>query len=65
MKTFSFMSTPDKILTRKSYLLNLDFLNQKISSECSLPEENVSNLRKELSRLQILIETLDTELLTE
>ena len=65
MRTFSSMSNPDKILTRKSYLMNLAFINQMISADNFLPGEMVIKLQNEASRLHILIETLDTELLTE
>ncbi|MEI7983261.1 MAG: hypothetical protein WCI71_16550 [Bacteroidota bacterium] len=65
MKTFSYMSTPDKILTRKSYLKNLAFVNLSILADSSLSVENVVNLQKEAARLQILIDALDAELLNE
>jgi len=65
MKTFSFMSTPDKVLTRQSYLRNLVFLNQMISTDSFLPQEKVSKLQKEIHRLKILIDAIDAELLNE
>jgi len=65
MKTFSAMSTPDMVLTRKSYLMNLVFINQLVSTDCTLPQEKVAKLKKEIFRLQILIEAIDGELLHE
>ena len=65
MKTFSCMSTPDKVLTRQSYLKNLIFLNQMISTDSFLPQEKVSKLQKEIYRLKILIDAIDAELLNE
>ena len=65
MRTFSNMSTPDKVLTRQSYLRNLVFLNQMISTDSFLPQEKVSNLQKEIHRLKILIDVIDSELLNE
>ncbi len=59
------MSTPDKVPTRNSYLMNLVFINQKISCDCSLPEEMVAQLNKDVSRLKMLIEAIDAELLHE
>ena len=65
MKTFSAMSTPDMVLTRKSYLMNLVFINQLVSTDCFLSEDKVAKLKKEIFRLQILIEAIDGELLHE
>ena len=65
MKTFSAMSVPDKVLTRKSYLMNVVFINQLLASDNSLPEEKVNRLNKELFRLQTLIDAIDADMLTE
>ena len=65
MRTFSYMSTPDKVLTRQSYLRNLVFLNQMISTDSFLPQEQVSKLQEEVHRLKILIDAIDVELLYE
>ncbi len=65
MKTFSAMSVPDKLLTRKSYLMNVVFINQLLASDNSLPEEKVNRLNKELFRLQTLIDAIDADMLTE
>jgi len=59
------MSTPDKVLTRQSYLRNLVFLNQMISTDSFLPQEKVSILQNEIHRLKILIDVIDSELLNE
>lgn len=65
MKTFSAMSVPDKLLTRKSYLMNVVFINQLLASDNTLPEEKVNRLNKELFRLQTLIDAIDADILTE
>ncbi len=65
MKTFSAMSVPDKLLTRKSYLMNVVFINQLLASDNSLPVEKVARMNKELSRLQTLIDAIDADMLTE
>lgn len=65
MKTFSAMSVPDKLLTRKSYLMNVVFTNQLLASDNTLPEEKVNRLNKELFRLQTLIDAIDADILTE
>jgi len=65
MKTFSAMSVPDKLLTRKSYLMNVVFINQLLASDNTLPEEKVNRMNKELFRLQTLIDAIDADILTE
>ena len=65
MKTFSAMSVPDKLLTRKSYLMNVVFINQLLASDNTLPVEKVTRLNKELFRLQTLIDAIDADMLTE
>ena len=65
MKTFSAMSVPDKLLTRKSYLMNVVFINQLLASDNSLPEDKVTRMNKELFRLQTLIDAIDADMLTE
>ncbi len=65
MKTFSAMSVPDKVLTRKSYLMNVVFINQLLASDNSLQEEKVTRLNKDLFRLQTLIDAIDADMLTE
>jgi hypothetical protein len=65
MKTFSAMSVPDKLLTRKSYLMNVVFINQLLASDNTLPEEKVNRMNKELFRLQTLIDAIDADMLTE
>lgn len=59
------MSVPDKLLTRKSYLMNVVFINQLLASDNSLPVEKVARMNKELSRLQTLIDAIDADMLTE
>jgi len=65
MKTFSAMSVPDKILTKKSYLMNIAFLNQLLATEKYMPEERVMQMKKEICRLQTLIDAIDADILTE
>ena len=65
MKTFSSMSVPDKILTRTSYLRNLVFINQCLQSDNALTPEKTAKLQKEAARLQVLLDVLDAELLSE
>jgi len=65
MKTFSSMSVPDKILTRTSYLRNLAFINQSLQSDNTLTPEKTACLQKEAARLQVLLDVLDAELLSE
>ncbi len=65
MKTFSAMSVPDKLLTRKSYLMNVVFINQLLASDNTMPEEKVARMQKELFRLQTLIDAIDADILTE
>ena len=59
------MSTPDKILTRTSYLRNLAFINQMIQSDTNLSTEMVTKFQKEAARIQVLLDVLDAELLSE
>jgi hypothetical protein len=65
MRTFSCMSNPDKALTKKSYLLTLSVINQKILSKQVIPENKINRLRKEALRLRVLIDALDTEIQIE
>lgn len=65
MRTFSCMSNPDKALTKKSYLLTLAVINQKISSKQAIPEKKINRLQKEAIRLRVLIDALDTEIRIE
>jgi hypothetical protein len=65
MKTFSSMSVPDKILTRTSYLRNLAFINQCLQSDNTLTLEKTAKLQTEAARLQVLLDVLDAELLSE
>jgi len=65
MKTFSAMSVPDKLLTKKSYQMNVVFINQVLASDDTLPEEKVARMKQELTRLQILIDAIDADILTE
>ncbi len=65
MKTFSAMSVPDKLLTKKSYLMNVVFINQVLASDNTLHEEKVARMKQELTRLQTLIDAIDADILTE
>ena len=65
MKTFSAMSVPDKLLTKKSYQMNVVFINQVLASADTLPEEKVARMKQKLARLQILIDAIDADILTE
>lgn len=65
MKTFSAMSVPDKLLTKKSYQMNVVFINQVLASDNTLPEEKVARMKQELARLQTLIDAIDADILTE
>ncbi len=65
MKTFSSMSVPDKMLTRTSYLRNLTFINQCLQSDNTLTPEKTAKLQTEAARLQVLLDVLDAELLSE
>jgi hypothetical protein len=65
MRTFSAMSTPDKILTRHCYLLELFKINFMITNDNLLLDEQVAKMKKEASRLQILIDAIDADLLSE
>jgi hypothetical protein len=65
MKTFSSMSVPDKILTRTSYLRNLAFINHCLQSDNTLTPEKTVKLQTEAARLQVLLDVLDAELLSE
>ncbi len=65
MKTFSAMSVPDKLLTKKSYLMNVVFINQVLASDNTLPEEKVARMKQELTRLQTLIDAIDADILTD
>jgi len=64
MKTFSAMSVPDKLLTKKSYQMNVIFINQVLESDDTLPKEKVAMLKQDLTRLQILIDAIDADILT-
>ena len=65
MKTFSSMSVPDKMLTRISYLRNLAFINQCLQSDNTLTPEKSAKLQTEAARLQVLLDVLEAELLSE
>jgi hypothetical protein len=65
VKTFSAMSTPDKSLTKQSYLLKLSVVNHSIHHDSFLIEEQILILKKEASRLQILIDAIEADLLSE
>jgi len=65
MKTFSSMSVPDKMLTRTSYLRNLVYINHCIQSDNTLTPEKTAKLKTEAARLQVLLDVLDAELLSE
>ena len=65
MKTFSSMSVPDKILTRTSYLRNLVFISQCLQSDNTLTPDKTARLQTEAARLQVLLDVLDAELLSE
>ena len=59
------MSVPDKMLTRTSYLRNLVYINQCIQSDNTLTPEKTAKLKTEVARLQVLLDVLDAELLSE
>ena len=59
------MSVPDKILTRTSYLKNLVFINQCLQSDNTLTPEKTAKFKTDAARLQVLLDVLDAELLSE
>ena len=65
MKTFSSMSVPDKMLTRKSYLRNLAYISQFLQSDNTHTPDMTVRLQTEAARLQVLLDVLDAELLSE
>ena len=65
MKTFSSMSVPDKMLTRTSYQKNLAFINQCLQLDNALTPEKTAKFQTDAARLQVLLDVLDAELLSE
>jgi len=65
MKTFSSMSVPDKILTRTSYLKNMAYISQCLQSDNTLTPEKTAKFQTDAARLQVLLDVLDAELLSE
>ena len=65
MKTFSFMSTPDKLLTLKSYRRNLAFIKGMIMFSEVVHPARLDEMKKDSARLQVLIDTLEEELKNE
>ena len=59
------MSVPDKILTRISYLRNLVFINQCLQTDNTITPEKTAKLQTEAARIQVLLDVLDAELLSE
>ncbi len=59
------MSVPDKMLTRTSYLRNLVYINQCLQSDNTLTPEKTAKFQTDAARLQILLDVLDAELLSE
>ncbi len=59
------MSVPDKMLTRTSYLRNLVYINQCLQSDNTLTPEKTAKFQTDAARLQVLLDVLDAELLSE
>lgn len=45
--------------------MNVVFINQLLAADSTLPEEKIVQLKKELFRLQTLIDAIDADILTE
>lgn len=62
MKTFSSMSTPDKILTRQSYRRNLAFIRGMLNTDRMIDPRQTEQLNNDARRLQDLIGALEDDL---
>jgi len=45
--------------------MNIVFINQLIAADNAIPEEKVERMKKEVFRLQVLIDAIDADILTE
>jgi hypothetical protein len=65
MKTFTPMSTPDKLLTFQAYEFLLGFYSKMSETPATLTNKETEDLMKQTYRLKQLMEALKVELSAE